>query len=195
MSNNQKFEEFAEQVGVDISKINKKLEEVGNNLSSNNTGGTVRPKRPPTAHWLDRTTTPWTIWFDNGSGLQFPDYAKTETIYGYGYGSAISSENVEGYPLAQMVLRCANGSVSIAKYKSSGGHADYWADSTKIINPVRDETDFDWSNARLTPGNEWYIMRQRNIIRVMYALGIWSAEEVKGLGAKPLIDVTNKYNH
>ena len=31
-------------------------------------------RRAPATWTLDRTTTPWTIWFDNGCGIQFPDY-------------------------------------------------------------------------------------------------------------------------
>lgn len=55
----------------------------------NNSVSEVR--RAPAAWTLDRTTTPWTIWLDNGCGLQFPEYATTATVYGYGFAGNLNA--------------------------------------------------------------------------------------------------------
>ena len=46
--------------------------------------------------------------------------------------------------------------------------------------------DYDWTRARLTERgsmHEYQWNNQRNIIRVMYQLGIWDAKTVESLGA------------
>ncbi|MDC0825460.1 hypothetical protein [Lactococcus petauri] len=144
-------------------------------------------RHAPTAYTLDRTTTPWTIWFDNGAGLQFPDYRTTETVYGYGFGSGgVVSQSIASFPLALNIIRSSNGSLSINNWKTSGsGLALYWADSTKVIHPLQDASLFDFSAAyyKADDTNNLSLIRQKNAIRVMFELGIWSETDILDLGA------------
>ena len=140
-------------------------------------------RRAPMMYTFDRSTTPWTIWFDNGSGLQFPDYKTTATIYGYGYAPNINNTAWVTYPLVGNIISSSRGTLTIEKLKASID-AQYWADSTKVLNPVRDRNKYDWTEARYKPGQTWQDKRQANVIRVMYELGIYSDADVLSLGAK-----------
>lgn len=147
-------------------------------------GGSVGGTRhAPTAYTLDRSSVPWTIWFDNGAGLQLPDYGTTPTVYGYGYATNTNNTAWAFYPLAGNIISASRGALTIEKLKTSVD-AQYWADSTKIINPLQDRNKYDWTEARYKPGTTWREKRQANIIRVMYELGIYSDADVISLGAK-----------
>ena len=144
-------------------------------------------RRPPTGYTLDRTTTPWTIWFDNGCGLQIPEYSTTATVYGYGFGASFTDNNVVTFPIIPNIIRASNGSLTIEKIKTIKGGANYWSSSIKIINPIRNRDDYDWANARFNTealsNNGYQYVRQQYFIRTMYELGIWSESDVEGFGA------------
>ena len=145
-------------------------------------------RRAPTALTLDRSSTPWTVWFDNGCGLQAPEYGTTATIMGYGYNDTANNQ-ISSYPITYNFLKLSNGSVSFDDLSNqSVGSCDYYADSTKIINPVRNENDYDWSNAFFSDAFRqsatWETKRQKNFLRCAYALGIGVPEDYEKLGAK-----------
>ena len=144
-------------------------------------------RRAPTGYTLDRTTTPWTIWFDNGCGLQMPEYGTTATIYGYGFSASYIDNSIVTFPIIPNIMRVSNGSLTIEKIKTLKGYCDYWSPSIKIINPIRDRDDYDWANARFNQEslsiNHYSSERQQYFIRTMYELGIWSNSDVEGLGA------------
>ena len=143
-------------------------------------------KHGPTGYNLDRTTTPWTIWFNNGCGMQLPSYATGATIYGYGYGNqAPWTQNAPSYPLPISILASSNGSMAIANWATKNGLANYWADNTLIINPLCDKNTFIFTNAKynINDTDALSLSRQKNVIRVMYELGIWSEADILSLGA------------
>ena len=144
-------------------------------------------RRPPTSYTLDRTTTPWTVWFDNGCGLQMSEYGTTATVYGYGFSASYIDNSIVTFPIIPNIMRVSNGSLTIEKIKTIKGSADYWSPSIKIINPIRDRDDYDWANARFNPEalstNHYSSDRQQYFIRTMYELGIWSELDVEGFGA------------
>ena len=146
-------------------------------------------RRAPTGYTLDRTTTPWTIWFDNGCGLQMPEYSSSVTIYGYGFKGDCYNTNISTYPLPPIIMSVSHGTLTLENLKSitNGGYANYWGDTTKVINPINYSYKYDWDNARFNKealSHDGYTYnRQKNLIRVMYELGIWSDEEVLSLGA------------
>lgn len=141
-------------------------------------------RHAPTAWTLDRTTTPWTIWLDNGCGLQFPEYATTNTVYGYGFSSNLNSTDFVGWPLIPNVIRAARGAITVDKFKKQNSGFDYWSPTTKVINPIQDASKFDWANAFGDEGtNSGSYGRKPVFTRVMYELGIWSDNDVISLGA------------
>ena len=149
-------------------------------------------RRAPTGYTLDRTTTPWTIWFDNGCGMIIPEYGTTASIYGYGQGQNAYNNNFSAYPLPPTIMSVSHGTLTIEKIKTIEGSCDFWASGITIINPIRDRNDYDWTNARFNKasldyaGDPYYsykYVRQQYFIRTMYELGIWSDEEVLSLGA------------
>ena len=168
----------------DDSNLKAQIVELESKLQSLNT-----VRRAPTSYTLDRTTTPWTIWFDNGCGLQFPEYPKTGTIYGYGFKGDCYNTNISTYPLPPIIMSVSHGTLTLEKLKSitNGGYADYWGDTTKVINSINYSYKYNWDNARFNKealSHDGYTYnRQKNLIRVMYELGIWSDEEVLSLGA------------
>lgn len=143
------------------------------------------PKRcPPVGSFiLDKTTKPWTIWLDNGSGLQLPDYDRGATIYGDGYTQSLNDNNVPQWPLVYQVIKLARGTINLSSFKVSNGCWTYWSPTTTVINPVCRRADYDWSNAKLMSSASSYSDRQQYLIRTMYELGLFTAKDVESLGA------------
>lgn len=140
-----------------------------------------RKKHAPTAYTLDQSTRPWTIWFDNGCGLQLPDYATTETIYGVGYSPNINSTTWTGFPIVGNIISASRRTLTIKELKKNCDAA-YWADNTKVINPLNGIEGLNFKNARLQNRSGFAGAREANVVRVMYQLGVWTLEEVKALG-------------
>lgn len=138
-------------------------------------------RRAPMAYTLDRTTTPWTIHFDNGCSIQFPDYKTTATIYGYGYASAYNQTS--SYPLISYIMAATRGGYTVDNFKSeNGGNLSYWAPSTLVLNPINDKSKFDWTGA--DAGNTTaYVGRKAVLARTLYELGVWSDADVQEVGA------------
>lgn len=158
-----------------IDSLKPKAEE-NNNVSE--------VRRAPTAWTLDRSTTPWTIKFDNNCDLQFPEYATTATVYGYGFAGNLNATDFVTWPLIQNIISASRGTITLEKFKSKSGMFDYWSPRTKVINAIQDASKFDWSNAFGDEGtNSASYGRKPNFARVMYELGVWSDADVLSLGA------------
>ena len=156
-----------------------------NSLKPSESNANVGVRHAPTAWTLDRTTVPWTIWFDNGSGLQLPEYSTTETVYGYGYPINLNSTDFLMWPLIPNVIAASRGTITVDKFKSKSGEFDYWSPTAKVINPLQDASKYDWSNAFGNAGtNSASYGRKPNFARVMFELGIWSEADILSLGAK-----------
>lgn len=149
-------------------------------------------RRAPTGYTLERTTTPWTVWFDNGCGMTIPEYGTTASIYGYGQAQNAYNNNFSSYPLPPTIMSVSHGTLTIEKIKTIEGSCNFWASGITIINPIRDRNDYDWTNARFNKasldyaGDPYYsykYVRQQYFIRTMYELGIWSGEIVEEFGA------------
>ena len=171
----------------DDSNLKAQIAELESKLQSLNT-----VRRAPTGYTLDRTTTPWTIWFDNGCGMTIPEYGTTASIYGYGQGQNAYNNNLVAFPLPPIIMSVSHGTLTVEKIKTIEGMCDFWAPGITIINPIRYRKDYDWTNARFNKasleyaGDPYYsykYVRQQYFIRTMYELGIWSESDVEGFGA------------
>lgn len=141
-------------------------------------------RHAPTSWTLDRTTIPWTIWFDNGCGLQFPEYATTATVYGYGFLESTESTAFNGWPLVPNIIKASRGAITVETFKETNGEFDYWSPTAKVINPLQNASKYDWSTAFGNAGtNSDSYGRKPVFARVMYELGIWSDDDVLSLGA------------
>ncbi|XBG72415.1 hypothetical protein V4S28_09210 [Enterococcus cecorum] len=116
-------------------------------------------RRAPTGYTLDRTTTPWTVWFDNGCGMTIPEYGTTASIYGYGQGQNAYNNNLSPYPLPPIIMSVSHGTLTVEKIKTIEGSCDFWAPGITIINPIRDRNDYDWTNARFNKASLEYAWR------------------------------------
>lgn len=145
-------------------------------------------RHAPTAWTLDRTTNPWTIWFDNGCGLQFLDYSTAPTVYGYGFSVNTQNTNIDAWPLMGTIISASRGTLTLNNISKLHGSADYWGPNTTVINPIKtDASNYDWSNVYFNDedrakSDDYHYNRQRNIFRVMYELGIWSIDDIKPFG-------------
>lgn len=145
-------------------------------------------RHAPTAWTLDRTTNPWTIWFDNGCGLQFLDYSTVPTVYGYGFSVNTQNTNIATWPLMGTIISASRGTLTLDNISKLHGSADYWGPNTTVINPIKtDASNYDWSNVYFNDedrakSDDYHYNRQRNIFRVMYELGIWSIDDIKPFG-------------
>lgn len=171
----------------DDSNLKAQISELQEKLKSLNT-----VRHAPTGYTLDRTTTPWTVWFDNGCGMTIPEYGTTASIYGYGQGQNAYNNNLATFPLPPIIMSVSHGTLTVEKIKTTEGACDFWASGITIINPIRDRNDYDWTNARFNKasldyaGDPYYsykYVRQQYFIRTMYELGIWSGEIVEEFGA------------
>lgn len=145
-------------------------------------------RHAPTGYTLDRTTTPWTIWFDNGCGLQIPDYGTSVTIYGYGYYANVHNTDLDMWPLIGGIMSASRGTLTLDAISKITDHADYWGPNTKVINPIRtDAGGYDWSNVYFNDDSrakkgQFQCDRQKVMLRVMYELGIFSVGDLKPFG-------------
>ena len=171
----------------DDSNLKAKIVELESKLQSLNT-----VRHAPTGYTLDRTTTPWTVWFDNGCGLQMPDYSpkdeqvQNSTIYGFGFSLNIMNTTVGTYPVPQNFIAASMGHISLNNFSKQDANAFiYFSPSTKVINPVRNDAEnFDWSHCygEVNEDNNAY-KRKHVFPRICYELGIWSEADVLYLGA------------
>lgn len=138
------------------------------------------PRRAPMAYTIDLNSTPPIAWFDNGCGL---DVNGNLVILGANRSQGFSTD-APGYGFPNSIVRTSMGIISVDVWKKA--NFNYWHDTVKVLNPLKSADDYDWSNARLTERgtlHEYQWNNQRNIIRVMYQLGIWDAKTVESLGA------------
>lgn len=143
------------------------------------------PRRAPMAYTLDRSSVPWTLWFDNGCGLQLPSYAETATIYGYGQSINLQNKRWDSFPLVGNIISLSSGNLTLDNVKNTVD-AIYWSGDTTVLNPIKNKDDYTWLNARCGEKGskpQWAWEREANIVRVMYQLGIWDAKIVESLGA------------
>lgn len=141
-------------------------------------------RHAPTAWTLDRSTTPWTVWFDNDCGLQISEYSTTSTVYGYGFTADLNSGDFTAWPLIPNIIRASKGAITIEKFRKQNGGFEYWSPTTKVLNPLQDASKYDWTNAFGNEGtNSGSYGRKPVFARVMYELGIWSDADVLSLGA------------
>ena len=137
-------------------------------------------RRAPTAYSIDLNSTPPVAWFDNGCGL---DTGGNLTLLGANRSQGFGN-NAPLYDFPNAIIRTSMGIINVDVWKKT--NFDYWSDVIKVLNPIKSADDYDWTRARLTERGSMYEFRwnnQRNIIRVMYQLGIWDGKTVESLGA------------
>lgn len=137
------------------------------------------PRRAPMAYTVDLNSTPPIAWFDNGCGLD----TGSSTFLGKDKGKNLD-RTLPGWDFPNAILRTSLAVIDIEVWKKSD--FTYWGDFVKVLNPIKPADDYDWTNARLSEkGNvdAWRWNNQKNLIRVMYQLGIWDAKTIESLGA------------
>src|SRR5699024_4550749 len=145
-------------------------------------------RHAPTGYTLDRTTNPWTIWFDNGCGLQFPNYGTAASLYSYGFSTNEQNTNLSHYPLTSVVMSASHGALTLDTISQETDRFEYCKSDSKVINTIRTDADgYDWSNVyfndeSIAKKGQNYTDRLRVMLRVMYELGIFSVEDLKPFG-------------
>lgn len=137
-------------------------------------------RRAPMGYTVDLNSTPPIAWFDNGCGL---DTGGNLTLLGANRSQGFGN-NAPLYDFPNAIIRTSMGIINVDVWKKT--NFDYWSDVIKVLNPIKSADDYDWTRARLTERGSMYEFRwnnQRNIIRIMYQLGIWDAKIVESLGA------------
>lgn len=138
------------------------------------------PRRAPMAYTIDLNSTPPIAWFDNGCGL---DVGNNLIILGANRSQGFGN-NAPSYDFPNAIIRTSMGIINVDVWKKA--NFSYWHDTVKVLNPLKSADDYDWTRARLTERGslqEYQWNNQRNIIRVMYQLGIWDGKTVESLGA------------
>lgn len=138
------------------------------------------PRRAPMAYTIDLNSTPPVAWFDNGCGL---DAGGNPVLLGKS-ANKDWGQSPPSWDFPNAILRTSLAIIDIDVWKKA--NFDYWHDIVKVLNPLKSADDYDWTRARLTERGSMYEYQwnnQRNIIRVMYQLGIWNDKTVERLGA------------
>ena len=141
----------------------------------------------PTGYTLDRSTKPWTVWFDNGAGLQFPDFYNNARVYGYD-GTYESGNG--GIP--RLLCEIATGEQGMPMKQiynmTDGASLNFFGISknTKVINPVNTKiTNWEELNYSVSVGNPEslpvYLVKIPNIMRVLYGLGIINDDFIENI--------------
>lgn len=138
------------------------------------------PRRAPMAYTIDLNSIPPVAWFDNGCGL---DTGGNPVLLGKS-----SPKDWSLFPplwdFPNAILRTSLAVLDIEVWKKT--NCTYWGDYIKVLNPIKSADDYDWTNSRLSEqGNveAWQWRNQKNVIRIMYQLGIWDGKTVESLGA------------
>nr|DAO53747.1 MAG TPA: collagen alpha 1(VIII) chain protein [Caudoviricetes sp.] len=141
-------------------------------------------RKPPSSFCIlfDQDQDMYYVYFNNGSELRLYDYKKTNTVYGIGYPQNLNFKDPTEWPLPGNIIGAASKTITIEAYSKKPAET-FWADSTTVINPVvtpeNSGYNVDFSEAVLNPNStNRHKARQKNIIRVMYELGIWTREEL-----------------
>ena len=138
------------------------------------------PRRAPMAYTIDLNSTPPVAWFDNGCGL---DIRGNLTLLGANRSQGFGN-NAPIYDFPNAIIRTSMRIINVDVWKKA--NFDYWHATVKVLNPLKSADDYDWTNARLSEQGSlasWRWDNQKNVIRVMYQLGIWDAKTVESLGA------------
>lgn len=138
------------------------------------------PRRAPMAYAIDLNSSPPVAWFDNGCGL---DVGDNLTILGAKRTQGLSNQPPV-YDFPNAIIRTSMGIINVDVWKKA--NFDYWHATVKVLNPLKSADDYDWTNARLSEQGSlasWRWDNQKNVIRVMYQLGVWDGKTVESLGA------------
>lgn len=147
--------------------------------------------KAPTSYTLDRTTTPWTVRFDNGCELRFPKNSptserdKANLIYGYGFPANNNSTAAFSAPIPPLIISASRGTFTVDKFKESDeAHFNVTYADYRLYYPIRNSNDFNWENAYGDRVNQTVSTNGKsNFTKLMYELGIWSEADVLYLGA------------
>ena len=166
--------------------------DLGNSGSEQDFINSLKPKverHAPMGCTLDTSTKPWTVWFDNGCALQIPSYWNNTIVYSTAYWFDF---RLDYAAMPATIMRASlGGKVFIENLKNNQKSisASYWDDEAKVLNPIRDESDYDWSKAYLNEAtakegdSNLSFRRHHTVVRLMYQLGVWDGSTVESFGA------------
>ena len=152
-------------------------------------------RHAPTGYTLDTSTKPWTIWFDNGCGIQYPSYYNNPSIYGQGNNESNIGNDISRSKPHVTMIRISNGSFLLFGYTGYTNRAienfASYDKNIKVINPIRTDADkFDWSGCYGNKNtksdgsfDEELLQKKTQFARAVYEVGIWSGEVVESFGA------------
>ncbi len=176
--------------GVDGKSAYQVWLELGNSGSEQDFINSLKPKverHGPTGYTLDRSTKPWTVWFDNGAGLQFPDFYNNASVYGYD-----GTDKRENGGIPRLLCEIATGERGMPMKQiynmTDGASLDFFGISknTKVINPVNTKiTNWEELNYSVSYGDPEslpvYLVKIPNIMRVLYGLGIINDDFIENI--------------
>ena len=181
--------------GVDGKSAYQIWLDLGNSGSEQDFINSLKPKverHAPTGYTLDTSTKPWTVWFDNGCGIQYPSYYNNPGIYGQGNLESYFGNDLSRSCPHKTMIRISNSSFSLYKYTHREIEVFVNYDKNiKVINPIRTDADkFDWSRCYGNKNtksdgtfDEELLQKKTQFARAVYEVGIWSGEDVIKFGA------------
>lgn len=138
--------------------------------------GSVSVRRAPMSYTLDRTTNPWTVYFDNGCSMVIKNGSASELPYWYNYGQTPSATQIltENY-IPFQVIRLSQGLISYQQWSTSTRNV-YTYNNVEVSNPINDINQYNWSG--YTNQSTGHV----SLAKTLFALGIASESEILALG-------------
>lgn len=138
--------------------------------------GSVSVRRAPMSYTLDRTTNPWTVYFDNGCSMVIKNGSASELPYWYNYGQIPSATQIltENY-IPFQVIRLSQGLISYQQWSTITRNV-YTYNNVEVSNPINDINQYNWSG--YTNQSTGHV----SLAKTLFALGIASESEILALG-------------
>ncbi|HFI0082562.1 TPA: hypothetical protein ACGOR9_000164 [Streptococcus suis] len=139
--------------------------------------GSVSVRRAPMSYTLDRTTNPWTVYFDNGCSMVIKNGSASELPYWYNYGQIPSATQIltENY-IPFQVIRLSQGLISYQQWSTSTRNVHTY-NNVEVSNPINDINQYNWSG--YTNQSTGHV----SLAKTLFALGIASESDILSLGA------------
>ncbi len=147
---------------------------------------TLVRKRPPMSFYIDRSDmSNMKAVFDNGCIMvNFPISVYN---YYYGYPGSHDQRLFHFYNLPGNLIKLGIGIVGIDSLKEDSiSNAIYYCNSTKILNPIYDSSQFNFDELVIrepTDNKDFRLACQRNFVKIAYEIGALTEAEIIKLGA------------
>lgn len=174
---NQQVQTITEQLTQQNQRLMSISNDVYDAIETTVSSELQKRRQPPLANVFryDLSKEPWVLWLSNGCGIRSHSYGTNTTVYGVG--------SAGGGRLGEVINRFALGVITLDNLKEQVPNPTYWSDDTEVLNPLNSAGRYDWTNVVYHETTHWTKRNQKNVIRVLYEVGLLNEQQILALGA------------